>query len=88
MRRTLITHGADHPQSVLTGVDPVDYWLHQLLNCTYDLAIAAGALLLARHLLRRRTLSSHADSGQGQPTDGNALRRWAHLIHPGETREQ
>ena len=96
MRRTLITHrisGVNRSKSVLTGVNPVDYWLHQLLNCTYDLAIAAGALLLALHLLRRRTVPTHASSGQGRAADGRALasggwdlRRWASLIRPGETR--
>ncbi len=95
MRRTLITHGTNRPESVLTDVNPVDYWLHQLPNCTYDLAIAAGALLLALHLLRRRTVSSPASSGQERLADGDALpgggwglRRWADLIRPGETRER
>ncbi|MFC1418132.1 hypothetical protein [Streptacidiphilus cavernicola] len=58
LSRTLVTDrfsGTSLSKSVLTGINSTDYWQGQLITCTYDLAIAAGALLLALHLLRRRT---------------------------------
>jgi hypothetical protein len=48
----VILTGYSH--TVLTGIDTADYWQHQLLTCAYDLTLAAGAVLLALHLLRRR----------------------------------
>jgi len=56
--RTLVTHrvsGVNRSHAVLTGISTTGYWGHQLMTCAGELAIAAGALLLALRLLRRCT---------------------------------